>query len=420
MSKPRNIALDYHLIGDDDAVMDWVAEGDSSVWSSLSADVFDLLVDAEEPTDADLGIAEDGEPFHDAVPALMTDAAGVHSAAPVEDFDTSLWAHDWSIEATPLFSWDTHAQAEGYFDVDFAVHMAGKDGQDAAEWRADFASDAGWANRDSSALMFLDAGSNARPENPGGGNGGGSGGGKGGGNGGGNGGGGNSDPGVLPEYLSGPEGGYNILIEFEGSWTTTLQDAFVDSADLISGFILGDLADVFYHGTVIDDLNITASLTQIDGTGGILGQAGPTAIRTSNYLPAVGEMEFDSADADVFFDLGLWDEIVLHEMLHTVGFGTVWDFLGLVDGSGTSTPTFTGSEAVLAYESLFGGDGTNGVPLEESGGAGTAESHWDEETFGGELMTGYLNLAGNYLSDMTVASLEDLGYDTTWTSAAIA
>ena len=30
-------------------------------------------------------------------------------------------------------------------------------------------------------------------------------------------------------------------------------------------------------------------------------------------------------------------------------------------------------------------------------------------------MTGYINNSDNYLSDMTVASLEDLGYGTIWT-----
>ena len=30
-------------------------------------------------------------------------------------------------------------------------------------------------------------------------------------------------------------------------------------------------------------------------------------------------------------------------------------------------------------------------PVEQDGGSGTAGSHWDEETFGNELMTGYVN-----------------------------
>ena len=49
------------------------------------------------------------------------------------------------------------------------------------------------------------------------------------------------------------------------------------------------------------------------------------------------------------------------------------------------------------------------IPLELTGGPGTAYSHWSEATFGNELMTGYID-TDNTLSYMTVASLGDLGY----------
>jgi hypothetical protein len=68
----------------------------------------------------------------------------------------------------------------------------------------------------------------------------------------------------------------------------------------------------------------------------------------------------------------------------------------LVDGS-----TFIGENAVMTY-----GDP---VPLEQTGGSGTAGSHWDEEIFKNELMTGYID-SSNYISDVTWASLSDLGY----------
>ncbi len=254
-------------------------------------------------------------------------------------------------------------------------------------------------------MIFLDLGSYARPSSPGGGNGGGkknkdssdSGD--------------TSDPGVMSEYLSGPDGGYNIEIDFKGTWTAALQSAFIDSAESISSFIVGDIADVRYRGW-IDDIRITAELVNIDGPGGILGQAGPTTVRTLGYQPATGVMEFDVADAETFDALELFDDIVFHEMMHTIGFGTVWDFNGLVAGSGTNDPTFTGAGALSEYQLLDAG--ATGVPLEWGYGSGTDESHWRESTFDDEVMTGFINMAGNYLSNMTIASLEDLGYDTTW------
>ena len=191
---------------------------------------------------------------------------------------------------------------------------------------------------------------------------------------------------------------YNVQINFVGSWSADLRQAFVSSAEAISDFILGDVANVASRRGTIDDLVITASLVNIDGAGGVLGQAGPDAVRTGSYLPYRGSMQFDAADASAYQAAGLFDDIVLHEMLHTVGFGTIWSAKGLTSGGG-----FNGSRANAVYPA------SALIPLELDGGAGTAYSHWNEETFSNELMTGYID-GDNYLSYMTVASLGDLGY----------
>jgi len=59
------------------------------------------------------------------------------------------------------------------------------------------------------------------------------------------------------------------------------------------------------------------------------------------------------------------------------------------------------------------------IPVELGGGAGTANSHWDEPWPGGssDLMTGYLGPYPITLSDTTVASFADIGYLTTVTHA---
>jgi hypothetical protein len=48
--------------------------------------------------------------------------------------------------------------------------------------------------------------------------------------------------------------------------------------------------------------------------------------------------------------------------------------------------------------------------VENTGGAGTFNSHWRESTFGSELMTGYINSGHLPLSVMTVRSIGDMGY----------
>ncbi|HSA54134.1 MAG TPA: leishmanolysin-related zinc metalloendopeptidase, partial [Gemmatimonadaceae bacterium] len=53
--------------------------------------------------------------------------------------------------------------------------------------------------------------------------------------------------------------------------------------------------------------------------------------------------------------------------------------------------------------------GQGSVPVENVGGAGTAEVHWREAAFVNELMTSLAEEGPMPLSAMTLASIEDLG-----------
>ncbi len=357
------------------------------VLGALSDEI--TLVDGLGPVDGDAG-------------GISGDSFGLVSTEPLFTFDGAALSttSGFAVRQVSAFdhaSFDPMAAMRESLWHDNAVHVEAA-GQSVA-------ADAGMpADTD---LTFLDFGSFAK-----GGNGGGKGGGGGGGGNGGGGGGGGGDD-ALSSYTSGDIGGYNIETKFKGAWTVDLQSAFIDASELISDLITADISDVFFRGKVIDDIRIDAELKDIDGAGGILGQAGPTAVRTADYLPATAVMQFDVADADAFNAQGLWDDIVFHEMLHSVGFGTVWAYKDLVDGAGGDNPLFTGTAATFTYERDFGAIDAVGVPLEQDGGAGTRDSHWDEEIFDNEIMTGYINNL-NYLSEMTVASLEDTGYETVW------
>ena len=228
---------------------------------------------------------------------------------------------------------------------------------------------------------------------------------------GGNGGGGGGSSGggsTFAPYTAGPadaSAGYNITIQFNGTWTQALHDVFVNAANQLASIIAGDLPNVSVRnrGTVtnVDDIVISAELGQIDGLYGVLGQAGPTSVRTSSSLPATATMQFDIVDVN---DMGItvFSDVVLHEMAHSLGFGSIWDRLSLV-----SNGEFTGTNAVSAYHDM---GGTGLIAVEQDGGSGTAGSHWDEETFNNELMTGYINDGQNYFTAMSAASFADLGY----------
>lgn len=180
----------------------------------------------------------------------------------------------------------------------------------------------------------------------------------------------------------------------------------------------------------VDGLVIFASAIPIDGVNGILGQSGPCIVRDDHgFQPAVGLMQFDTADLAALEGRNQLNDVILHEMGHVLGFGTMWDFdprpfeiipIGpnnpvnnLLFGRGTADPIFTGVStrgaflAAVATGRTFTG---TPVPVENLGGPGTANSHWRELTVVNELMTGFLNNGANPLSAFTATSFRDLGY----------
>jgi len=212
---------------------------------------------------------------------------------------------------------------------------------------------------------------------------------------------------------------FSITLRLNGSMSTTQSAAFTDAAARWAQVIRTGLADASLNlvanscGTgapafsgAIDDVLIDATIAPIDGVGAVLGQAGPCTVRTVGGLPMYGVMKFDSADVAQLESDGDFAAVILHEMGHVLGFGTIWSSRGLT-GSGTSNPTFTGPTAVGGWQAI-GGSGP--VPVENSGGSGTANSHWRESVFNGELMTGYIDHNNNPLSAVTIGALGDLGY----------
>lgn len=207
---------------------------------------------------------------------------------------------------------------------------------------------------------------------------------------------------------------FTIEVRFLGGLTETQKNAFKAAANRWSSVIVGDLPDIIVDGEVIDDVLILAQGENIDGPGQILGQAGPTHLRPASagksaFIPAKGVMSFDSADLQEMEDNGTLNDVITHEMGHVLGIGTIWTRKGLLNGSGTSNPTFTGQRAMTEFGHLRN-SGPTVVPVENMGGPGTANSHWRETVFRNELMTGFVGNAGNPLSRLTVASLADCGY----------
>ncbi len=116
-------------------------------------------------------------------------------------------------------------------------------------------------------------------------------------------------------------------------------------------------------------------------------------------------------------DDGSLFNVIVHEMAHVIGIGTLWKEHQLVKGSGTNNPLFIGEYARIEYGQLTGSPTPLDVPIANTGGAGTREAHWREDVFQFELMTGFLNAGINPLSKLTIASLRDIGYEVNYNAA---
>jgi hypothetical protein len=204
-----------------------------------------------------------------------------------------------------------------------------------------------------------------------------------------------------------PQIGFHIDLNVTGlspTQTTILNEA----AARWEQVVVGDLPNAVYAGKTVDDLLIDVSTASIDGPGGVVGRGGPDAFRSGSFLPYHAILVLDTADLATLESSGLLRDVILHEMGHDLGIGTIWAEKGLLTGAGGPDPRFTGAQATAAYDAIFGTTESS-VPVENTGGPGTRDAHWRESVLGNELMTSFLN-STNPLSRITAASLIDLGY----------
>lgn len=211
--------------------------------------------------------------------------------------------------------------------------------------------------------------------------------------------------------------------------------AFTDAAARIRAAITGDILDVDFPiitanqgiditvcgptgvlvNELVDDLIIYATVVSIDGPGKVLASAGPCIRRSAitGGFAVVGVMRFDADDIGGLITSGRLNDVILHEMMHVVGFGTNWSAKSLLQAAGSSDPRFTGPSALGACSSLGGSlFCAAGVPVENTGGPGTADAHWRESIFDAELMTGFVEAPGIPMpfSNVTLQQFADEGY----------
>ncbi len=232
-----------------------------------------------------------------------------------------------------------------------------------------------------------------------------------------------------------------INLKFSGAMTSVQQQTFVDAAAYWNSTITGyELTYLFSGFMRPHQLTIDVSLPYLDGAYGILGSAGPTEVyyyvgapgataTKALFYASEGTMSFDSADVDMMIADNFFYGVVLHEMAHVIGIGTLWPYNGLYIGN---SGQYYGPASLAAWQSEFGQTAATFVPVELGGGPGTAHGHWDEVDGGGsntgivssltgmdlsrELMTGWAS-DSFFISTMTLGGLADLGYQVDYSQA---
>jgi len=235
---------------------------------------------------------------------------------------------------------------------------------------------------------------------------------------------------------------YDIEIAFIHHGTAAQDAVFQEAAEAWMKIIPGDISDFDFSASpvgagqciagqpalsgMIDDLRIYVDIIDIDGPNGTLAQAGPCFVRGLGQFPIVGAMQFDQADMDALAAAGELVAVVKHEMGHVLGIGTTWNRLELLrNPSLPASPGvdtyFAGARAIAAFDAAGGSTVYtlgNKVPVQNTGGEGSADGHWRESVLDAELMTPFFNGGRkNPLSAITIASLADLGYSVDMTQA---
>ena len=223
------------------------------------------------------------------------------------------------------------------------------------------------------------------------------------------------DRGVLVLFDSFRKGDYDIELVFSARFTDRQRRVLEYVARRWMAVVVEDLPDYAFTegwsgtcggqsyeidaGERIDDLRIY--MGTFEG-GNAAGYGGPSVLRQETHLPVLGCMAFNLSGANLLIT-------GLHEIGHVLGFGTIWNELGLLqDPNGDAH--FNGPLAIAAFDEAGGSHYAGAKVPVQQGDLG----HWRGSSFPDELMRPG---GGSLLSAITVQSLADLGYGVDATQA---
>jgi hypothetical protein len=206
-----------------------------------------------------------------------------------------------------------------------------------------------------------------------------------------------------------------------------LQPALASAANFWESVILG-----YQPGVFLDGVEIDVNVEDIDGTNGVLAEAGPSGFQLdqggfvfatdSDGSTLTGELTIDSSD----FQTGLIADVLNHEIAHVLGFNPLlFELNDLIAGDGQ----YDGEAGLAAYQLEFDPDASF-IPLQNDPATATQpaaiNAHLDEDNdlvdvFGrsisDELLTPIIadgnnatDPSLNFLSATSAGIFNDLGF----------
>lgn len=203
---------------------------------------------------------------------------------------------------------------------------------------------------------------------------------------------------------------FSIQLNYQdglGGIGSTVKNAIADAAKYWENVIPFSS----FNGAHTLNIDVVGIGSSQDWLAAATNTGGQTAAN-GKWMPTTGTVRINTSYASTFnSNPNYVKTIVAHELAHVLGIGTLWEKNGrnLISGNSYQADSYAGR----AYGELNGSLQPTAVPVEASRG------HWDEGTFNSELLTPFAESIGSPmpLSQITIASLRDLGWNVNYGAA---